>query len=91
MKEKIRNTISHPADANRYVSVALDPDSLVGGYENLPVVWKGNIDEQPIEILQTGIYANFDTIEFKKFPEKEYGFLKHDIIGWIGEVLHKYN
>lgn len=91
MKDKIKNTINHPTDANRPVSVFLEPETLISGYQNLPVVWKGNVDEQPIEILQTGLYANFDTIEFKEFPEQEYNFLKNDIITWIGEVLHKYN
>ncbi|EZH73661.1 hypothetical protein ATO12_17140 [Aquimarina atlantica] len=80
---------SHPQEKD---SVFLNPNQTMNPQViEYPIIWKGFVGSEEVEIIQKGQGAHLDLhFIFKKFPER-YNHIKPDIINWIHKYLRILN
>ena len=64
------------------------PDKEINLYKrNLyPIVWRGLLNDETVEIIQMNNSSDINNFEFKVYPEK-FDFLKIEIVKYINQFL----
>jgi hypothetical protein len=93
MSEEIREYVKDPLARGGGFNIILDPTTSINALVmQTPVIWRGTIDQLPVEVVQKHSYArSYDDVDFNVFPSKGYDHYKSKIIDLIDEALKRYD